>query len=131
MNSSKVIELKVNHDLLDPNFDCYRVSIAPIVTYSQPIDNSVNEIQLRDNEFSYLHVSMASQLNHLYLDPFCCQSVYFVSKLGHIYGTTIQLINGNLTKPKTVYSIPEYSSGLTTLSFADNELAIISESFGV
>jgi hypothetical protein len=71
---------------------------------------------------------MASQLNHLYLDPFCCQSVYFVSKLGHIYGTTIQLINGNLTKPKTVYSIPEYSSGLTTLSFADNELAIISDS---
>src|SRR5437868_11961459 len=104
--STVIIDLEVDRSLLNPNFDCYRVSIDPTVIYDQPFAGAVNELSLTDEDYSYLHLSMASQFNHLFSDPYFPQTVYFGTNLGQIIWVSIELVSGNLTKPKIVYSIP-------------------------
>ena len=126
--SPVIIDLKVDRNLLNPNFDCYRVAIEPIVTYHQSFKDCVNELKLSDEEYSYLHLSMASQYNHVFDDPFFPQSVYFATNLGQIICVSIELISGNLTKPQNVYTISYFNCSLISVSFPTIDLSVISNS---
>ena len=120
-----IIDLNVDRSLLNPNFECYRVSIDPMVTYSHSFPNSVSELRLKDEEYSYLHLSMASQFNHLFADPYSVQTVFLATNSGQIICVSIEVVSGELTKPKVVYSVPEFGSSFVSISFPNSELSLI------
>lgn len=120
-----LIDLQVDRTLLSPNFECYRVSIDPVVTYSQTFENSVNELRLTDQEYSYLHLSMASQFNHIFVDPYSMKTVFFGTNMGQIMCVSVEEVSGALVKPRAVYSVPHLDFSLISISFPTIDLSLI------
>ena len=83
-SSSKMESLRPNRDLLDPNFEGYKLSIDPLNLSSTTLVSAVNDIQLRDELLiSLQHMRALGNLNHLVLDSWTggkTEVVYFVDE---------------------------------------------------
>lgn len=101
--------LKVNRELLDPNFESYRLSLDPIPTYSVDLDAAVEELHLKDARYTLEHMRAFGMYNHLHLDPWYADSVLFVDSRGRVLSLTVTL-DTVLGKPKEVFSIGSQSS---------------------
>ncbi|XP_023201181.1 nudC domain-containing protein 1 [Xiphophorus maculatus] len=95
--------LKVNRDLLDPNFESYRLSLDPIPTYTVELDAAVEELQLKDAHYTLEHLRAFGMFNHLQLDPWYQDSVLFVDSRGRVLSLSVTLDTA-LGKPKEVFS---------------------------
>ncbi|XP_043994769.1 nudC domain-containing protein 1 isoform X2 [Gambusia affinis] len=95
--------LKVNRDLLDPNFESYRLSLDPIPTYTVELDAAVEELQLKDAHYTLEHLQAFGMFNHLQLDPWYQDSVLFVDSRGRVLSLSVTLDTA-LGKPKEVFS---------------------------
>uniref|UniRef100_A0A3Q3AI60 NudC domain-containing protein 1 n=1 Tax=Kryptolebias marmoratus TaxID=37003 RepID=A0A3Q3AI60_KRYMA len=98
--------LKVNRDLLDPNFESYRLSLDPIPTYNVELDAEVEEVKLKDSHYTLEHMRAFGMFNYLHLDPWCEDSVLFVDCKGRVLSLTVTLDTA-LGKPAEVYRLPE------------------------
>ncbi|KAM4725124.1 nudC domain-containing protein 1 [Anableps anableps] len=101
--------LKVNRDLLDPNFESYRLSLDPIPTYTVELDAAVEELQLKDAHYTLDHMRAFGMYNYLHLDPWYGDSVLFVDSRGRVLSLTVTLDTA-LGKPKEVFSFGSESS---------------------
>ncbi|MEQ2165240.1 NudC domain-containing protein 1, partial [Goodea atripinnis] len=101
--------LKVNKDLLDPNFESYRLSLDPIPTYTVDLDAAVEEVKLKDSQYTLEHMRAFGMYNYLHLDPWYEDSVLFVDCQGRVLSLTVTLDTA-LGKPKEVFSIGSESS---------------------
>uniref|UniRef100_A0A3B3SZV5 NudC domain-containing protein 1 n=1 Tax=Paramormyrops kingsleyae TaxID=1676925 RepID=A0A3B3SZV5_9TELE len=98
--------LKVNRQLLDPNFESYRLSLDPIPTYTIELDAAVAEVKLRDSQYTLDHVRAFGMYNYLHGDPWYQDSVYFVDCKGRVLNLTVTLDTA-LGKPREVFHLPE------------------------
>uniref|UniRef100_A0A3P9M8P4 NudC domain-containing protein 1 n=1 Tax=Oryzias latipes TaxID=8090 RepID=A0A3P9M8P4_ORYLA len=98
--------LKVNRDLLDPKFESYRLSLDPIPTYNVELDAAVEEVKLKDTQYTLEHMRAFGMYNYLHLDPWYEDSVLFVDCKGRVLNLTVTL-DSALGKPKEVYRISE------------------------
>ncbi|KAF7655002.1 hypothetical protein LDENG_00062180, partial [Lucifuga dentata] len=96
--------LKVNRELLDPNFESYRLSLDAIPTYNVELDAAVEEVKLKDNQYTLDHMRAFGMYNYLQLDPWYEESVFFVDCTGRILSLTVTLDTA-LGKPREVYRI--------------------------
>ncbi|XP_038131413.1 nudC domain-containing protein 1 [Cyprinodon tularosa] len=94
--------LKVNRDLLDPNFESYRLSLDPIPTYTVDLDAAVEEMQLTDAQYTLEHMQAFAMFNYLQLDPWYQDSVLFVDRQARVLSLTVTLDTA-LGKPKEVF----------------------------
>uniref|UniRef100_A0A3Q3XA47 NudC domain-containing protein 1 n=1 Tax=Mola mola TaxID=94237 RepID=A0A3Q3XA47_MOLML len=101
--------LKVNKDLLDPNFETYRLSLDAIPTYTVELDAAVEEVQLKDTQYTLDHMRAFGMYNYLHLDPWYEDSVFFVDCKGRVLSLAVTLDTA-LGKPREVYSIKSKSS---------------------
>ncbi len=75
---------KPNRDLLNVNFEGYKLSLSPITCLSCAIQGEVHAATLKEGAFSYHHVRAFSLHNHLTPDPYDESSVYWCNKDGSI-----------------------------------------------
>ncbi|KAJ0003485.1 hypothetical protein NQD34_008583 [Periophthalmus magnuspinnatus] len=101
--------LKVNRDLLDPHFESYRLSLDAIPTYTIELDAAVEELKLKDSQYTLEHMQAFGMFNYLHLDPWYEDSVLFVDCKGRVLSVTVTLDTA-LGKPREVYRIDPDSS---------------------
>ncbi|XP_061597220.1 nudC domain-containing protein 1-like [Cololabis saira] len=98
--------LKVNRELLDPNFESYRLSLDAIPTYNIELDAAVEEVQLKDTHYTLEHMRAFGMYNYLHRDPWYEDSVLFVDCKGRVLNLTVTLDTA-LGKPREVYRMAE------------------------
>ncbi|XP_056154660.1 nudC domain-containing protein 1 [Lampris incognitus] len=126
--------LKVKRELLDPNFESYRLSLDPIPIYTVELDAAVEEVKLKDSQYTLDHVRAFGMYNYLHLDPWYEDSVFFVDCKGRILSLTVTLDTA-LGKPKEVYRMNPDASQCedrlcASLSFTSATWAAFSDGFG-
>ncbi|KAF0292024.1 NudC domain-containing protein 1 [Amphibalanus amphitrite] len=73
------VVLKPKFELLDPNFEGYKLNLGKIPTYSKNIDQGVLQAPESDN-YSYQQVRLYALHNHLLEDPWCTGlNLYFAA----------------------------------------------------
>ncbi len=83
---------KPNRDLLNVNFEGYKLSPSPIKCVSSDIAGAgVHIATLKDGDFSYQHVRAYSLHNHLTADPYDQSTVYWTSADGSLQRGTYQV----------------------------------------
>ncbi|XP_028819791.1 nudC domain-containing protein 1 [Denticeps clupeoides] len=127
--------LKVNRDLLDPNFESYRLSLDPLPTYTVELDAAVAEVKLKDSQYTLEHMRAFAMYNHLHTDPWYEDSVYFVDSRGRLLNLTVTLDTA-LGKPREVFHLTS-DPGLcaeqlcASLSFTSATWAALSDGAGM
>ncbi|ESO91066.1 hypothetical protein LOTGIDRAFT_122249 [Lottia gigantea] len=130
------VDLKVDRELLDPDFDGYKLSLDPLPVYSTSLDKDVDFAKLTEKQFSYLHSKLYGNYNHLFSDPWNLNTVYYVDSLWNIHQVCLQSEN-KIESGNIVYSIPD-SANLrlipgrfnVSLCFPSSELAVLSDGTG-
>ncbi|KAI1902012.1 hypothetical protein AGOR_G00040330 [Albula goreensis] len=97
--------LEINRQLLDPNFESYRLSLDPLPTYNIELDAAVAEVKLKDSQYTLDHMRAFGMYNYLQIDPWYEDSMYFVDRLGRVLNLTVTLDTA-LGKPREVYRFP-------------------------
>ncbi|KAK7898491.1 hypothetical protein WMY93_019344 [Mugilogobius chulae] len=96
--------LKVNRELLDPNFESYRLSLDAIPTYNVELDAAVEELKLKDSQYTLEHMQAFGMFNYLHLDPWYEDSVLFVDCKGRVLSLTVTLESGRCYAEKCISS---------------------------
>jgi len=105
MAVSKCVDLKVDRNLLDSNFGGYKLSLDPLPTYSLGLNSDIDVAKLPDDLYSYQHLKAFGIHNHLCLDPWNANTVWFVDESWHIQKGTIQ--DWKLCGPSEMFEIPD------------------------
>ncbi|CAL9690743.1 unnamed protein product [Knipowitschia caucasica] len=126
--------LKVNRELLDPDFESYRLSLDPIPTYSIELDSAVEELKLKDSLYTLEHMQAFGMFNYLHLDPWYSDSVVFVDAKGQVLSLTVTLDTA-LGKPREVFHLDPDSGGCesrlcASLSLTSSTWAALSDGTG-
>ncbi|XP_018605755.2 nudC domain-containing protein 1 [Scleropages formosus] len=126
--------LNVKRQLLDPNFESYRLSLDPLPTYTVELDAAVAEVKLKDSQYTLDHVRAFGMYNYLHIDPWYEDSVYFVDCKGRVLNLTVTLDTA-LGKPKEVFRLPMDRSSCenhlcASLSFASATWAALADGTG-
>ena len=93
-----------NRDLLNVNFEGYKLSETPLSVLRRRLPCPVSTATLKD-EFSYQHVRAHSLHNHLHFDPLVPASVYWYAKDGSVVKASCSG-EGAISK-QTVFRFPE------------------------
>lgn len=101
--------LNVNRELVDPNFESYRLSLDSIPTYNIELDAAVAEVKLKDSQYTLDHVRAFGMFNYLQIDPWYEDSVYFVDSKGRVLNLTVTLDTA-LGKPREMFHFESDSS---------------------
>ncbi|KAM8884500.1 nudC domain-containing protein 1 isoform 1-T1 [Synchiropus picturatus] len=96
--------LKVNRDLLNPSFESYRLSLDAIPKYNVELDAAVEEMKLKESQYTLDHMRAFGMYNYLHLDQWYEDSVLFVDCKGRVLSLTVTLDTA-LGKPREVYRI--------------------------
>ena len=77
---------KPNRELLNVNFEGYKLSGSAVTFKTKELTEGVQEAQLKDGDFSFQHMKAFSLHNHLVSDPFdnSGRSVYWYTQDGSI-----------------------------------------------
>ena len=75
---------KPNRELLNVNFEGYKLSSTPLDLAEEVLPCPVSAVQLNENEFSYQRVRAHTLHNHLHFDPASPSSVYWCGSDGAI-----------------------------------------------
>ncbi|XP_074595834.1 nudC domain-containing protein 1 [Brevipalpus obovatus] len=139
-NATVQLDLRVNHDLIDSKFECYRLSGDELPVQSVQLTIDVDQLTLEDKQLYGLlhHTAFYQCINYLFEDPFhgdnienvCC---YFVDRELNI--NSIEVINDdNTLETKCCLQLADqmkhYSSSssrdcLVTISFPTDNLALV------
>ncbi|KAK6185537.1 hypothetical protein SNE40_007746 [Patella caerulea] len=130
------VDLIVARDILDPNFDGYKLSLEPLPVYSTQLNTGVDFAKLNEKQFSYLHSKLYGGYNHLIADPWHPDTVYFVDTDWSVRRVTVKsevkIDNGSV-----VYSIPDSANQRlvpgrfnVSIVFPSSHLAVLSDGTG-
>ena len=75
---------KPDRDKLNANFDGYKLGKDSLSCITQSFDGEVRVARLKEEDFSYQHVRAFSLYNHLTVDPWDGQSVYWCTSNGSV-----------------------------------------------
>ncbi|XP_074646894.1 nudC domain-containing protein 1-like [Tubulanus polymorphus] len=99
---------KLNRDLVNPNFEGYKLSLDPIPSYKVSLSSCPDELKLQENQFSYQHVKAFAVHNHLFLDPYNPNCVFYISDLKLMQ---IHVENGHsISNAEIVFEFPVSSN---------------------
>lgn len=139
------IDFKVDKNLLDPNFENYKLSLDKISIKVTPVaGQGICRYQTSDSQWSLKHALMFSSHNHLYKSVWSSTSngvhvVYFFCKDGSVCGSSVCTAEyvSKWTGIKTVaqLSLPTDANNRgdrcnPSLSFPSATLAVVSDGFG-
>eukprot|EP00058_Branchiostoma_floridae_P026828 XP_002612319.1 hypothetical protein BRAFLDRAFT_80065 [Branchiostoma floridae] len=70
--------LKPDRALIDANFDGYKLSLEPLPQYTVSLSTGIHDVKLDEEEYTYQHIRAFGIHNHLALDQWNPDSVYYV-----------------------------------------------------
>ncbi|XP_076449629.1 nudC domain-containing protein 1-like [Babylonia areolata] len=82
------VDLKPRKELINPNFDGYKLSLEPLPTYQQELEKAVDVCTLTQDQLTSHHAKLFAAPNHLTADLWAENSVYVVDSswtLRHIF----------------------------------------------
>ncbi|XP_072392868.1 nudC domain-containing protein 1 [Diabrotica undecimpunctata] len=128
-----LIELNPNRQLLDSNFDGYKLSLTEIPKKKRDLAIAVDRVLLDTNQYSLLHANLYGFHNHLTADPYDeTSSVYFVDKELSICKVYVDPFNEELIDPIKLLTLPRKRERISgdynvSLRFASPTIAVISD----
>ncbi|CAG9833927.1 unnamed protein product [Diabrotica balteata] len=128
-----LIELNPNRQLLDSNFDGYKLSLTEIPKKKRDLSIAVDRVLLDTNQYSLLHANLYGFHNHLTADPYDeTSSVYFVDKELSICKVYVDPFNEELIDPIKLLTLPRKRERISgdynvSLRFASPTIAVISD----
>lgn len=134
MEATKRIELRPKQQLIDPDFNGYKLSLKPIPKLEHNLKTSPDQSSRTNEQYSLSHVQLFGMQNHLVSDPWESFSTYFVD-----YNWTIQNIKynnetGELLPPKPVHELTKwdrnYGDFNITFRFVSEKYCILSNGAG-
>ncbi|XP_067012724.2 nudC domain-containing protein 1 isoform X2 [Anabrus simplex] len=131
-----MIELRPRKELLDPNFDGYKLSLEPVPVYRLTLECGADHILPSDDQYSFLHLKIFSLHNHLYKDPWTDDGIYFIDKMWRVQKIISDTNTGRLESTKEMWQMPNHQSRRsghynTSLCFPSEELAVLSDGAGI
>ncbi|XP_069112938.1 nudC domain-containing protein 1-like [Argopecten irradians] len=129
------VELKIHRELLDPKFDGYKLSLDKIPLYKSQLDNVIEVVDLSDDQYSFHHAKVYGVHNHLFMDMWSEQSVYFIDRDWSVIKSTS--VGMTLDSGRKVLQIPDATNQKLTprrlnlaLQFISQDMAVVSDGAG-
>lgn len=128
--------LRVNRDLLDSQFDGYKLSLDALPTYDFSLNSSIDEVKLRDDEYTFQHMQAFGLTNYLIGDLWNPNCVYYVDSDWKVVQHRI-ILETQLNDPSVVFTIPDASSRRAgsrhsvSLHFPSPQLCVLSDGAGM
>nr|CAH7713262.1 unnamed protein product [Callosobruchus chinensis] len=103
-----LIELKPKRNLLDPNFDGYKLSLKQIPIKKKELQNAVDRVLLNPNQFSVLQAKLIGLHNFLVGDyNEESDSVYFVDNEWNVCKSSLNPVTEELVDPVILWQVPD------------------------
>uniref|UniRef100_A0A8C4PZ05 NudC domain-containing protein 1 n=1 Tax=Eptatretus burgeri TaxID=7764 RepID=A0A8C4PZ05_EPTBU len=128
------VSLNADRFLLDPGFEGYKLSLDPFPTYSVSVEPEVDDVELGEEQFTLDHMRMYGMYNHLHMDPWHHDSLYFVDRAGRLVNVRV-VLDTHVDKGKPVWQLPwegacTQGRVCSSLSFPSEELAAVADGIG-
>lgn len=134
MNLPEIIQLRPRHDLVDPNFDGYKLSLDPIPILKLELASSPRRVFTDEDQYSFLHAKLFSLHNHLFRDPWLSYSSYFIDENWTIQNIRYDDTAGQIQPVRAVFRIgkPPTSAGdyNPSLVFVSEKYCLFSDGCG-
>jgi len=101
MVETKTVDLNRNGSLIDPNFSGYKLSLDTISVVREELQDGPAHRQPTTEMFGFLHAKTFGEHNHLFLDTFSENRVYYISGEGNVCTVNEEGC------PSEVWTIPE------------------------
>ncbi|EDV45996.1 nudC domain-containing protein 1 [Drosophila erecta] len=103
-----VVELKVDRNLVCPNFDGYKLSFDSVPVLRQDLGYDAHVLEPHANQFSLLHVELFARHNHLVADPWLRTCSYFFNERHQLVQCTSDPESGHTRGQRVVFTV-DYS----------------------
>ncbi|GAB6032583.1 NudC domain-containing protein 1 [Chamberlinius hualienensis] len=145
MMSVEQVTFKPDRSLIDSNFDGYKLSFEPTLpVFKSTLKGVINEVKLKEEQYSLQHVKCFSLHNHLHGDPWEQNSVYYITDEFIVYQLkSVSPQKSDLEEAVAVFNIPwdpklslnlsdesSVSNYNVALKFISEELAVLSNGYG-
>lgn len=137
--SCRIVDIRPNHDLLNTNFEGYKLSLDNIPTIQQTLPVPILRTLPKTSQYSYLHVKMLGLHNHLFGErSIDGDSLYYIDsswKINRINVSHLNPIECN-NEMSVVFDIPkpersdEASFNVSLQLLSHMGLALITDGFG-
>ncbi|KAK7498813.1 hypothetical protein BaRGS_00009905 [Batillaria attramentaria] len=102
------VDLKPKKELINPQFDSYKLSLDPLPTYHQELEKAIDVCSLTQDQLTLHHTKLFAAPNHLIPDPWAENSVYLVDRDWAVRNVFI-CESGKVECGCQVFEIPESS----------------------
>lgn len=131
----KIIELRPNRNLLDPNFNGYKLSLDPTPLLTIDLDSPPVQCQQREDQYSFLHAHIFGLENHLERDVWNPGSGYFIASDWNVKKIDRNIETGRINPIKNVYKVPRLRDVIKgdynpNIKFLTENLCLISDGIG-
>ncbi|XP_071785195.1 nudC domain-containing protein 1-like [Asterias amurensis] len=127
--------LQADRQLLDPHFDGYKLSLDTLPTYSVNVISGIDEVKLRGDQYTLQHVKAFGIHNHLILDQWHNNCVYYVNQQWKVIQHRI-ILESQLEPGNEVFEVTDRSERCNkprhnvTLNFPSPDLCVLSDGTG-
>lgn len=129
-----LVELRPDNKLLDPNFDGYKLSLAPVPTHCSPLPDKPDGVIPGGDQYSFLHTKLFGLHNKLFMDPWT-ECIYYIDENWKVHSFDSDKQNFVDNQFSEVWEVPSHHErrpGHFNLSmvFASPDLVVISDGAG-
>lgn len=133
-----VMDLKINPNLLNPDFNGYKLSLDPIGVHKISLPANIDQTFPSDDQYSFLYHKLFSLHNHLHQNPFSANEygkVYFVDEKWRVYENNVSPNSLTLEGVQQVWEIPANEKRVpghwnVCLQFVSASLCVVSDGAG-
>lgn len=111
MDLPEIIQLRPRHNLVNPNFDGYKLSLDPIPILKLELAASPRRVFTDEDQYSFLHAKLFSLHNHLFRDPWLPYSSYFIDDNWTIQNIRYDDTAGQIQPIRSVFKIGKPPAG--------------------
>lgn len=131
----KIVELRPNRNLLDSNFNGYKLSLDPTPLLITELESTPLQCQQRDDQYSFLHAHIFGLENHLERDLWNPGSGYFVTSDWNVKKIDRNPETGRMNPIINVFKVPRYRDVIKgdynpNIKFISDNMCLLSDGIG-
>lgn len=133
----KLLELRPDRNLLNSNFEGYKLSLAALPVCEKELPLSIERAVPDSSQYSFLHARLFGMHNHLYAEELNGVSyLYFIDKNWCVWKLYVEPFSHQFIEPFLVWKVPKDSERLhgqynITLRFISSDVVVVSAPHGL
>ncbi|XP_023303289.2 nudC domain-containing protein 1 [Lucilia cuprina] len=127
----KIVELRQDRNLINTNFDGYKLSLDPVPLLRQELTSSPLKAEANDDQYSLLHAELFSMQNLLTVDPWIRTNCYFINRSGEIVRCAYDENKGRPDHQQVVYRLFQNADSRKQKGDYNYSLKFLSEKFSL